>query len=249
MSIIRADECTCGITEDGEHLRTDCPHYGGLILPMPDETQVEVIQARGYVPVIPADREVWIKYENFDGAFADRIRTGSGDNTRGLQIIARYRAAFAAPPAGERGISARDLFEIMRPCFYYAKRGTPDGGSFEQSETGRLLMNGCKKLAALSHPLPADREAIARVIAVADAWDAHCLANARTNAAIPAIDGTRAERAVYDERYRASEEAKREMYRAAQEFAKWASANRASLALPPTPSARRDDSETLKDPL
>ena len=49
---------------------------------------------------------------------------------------------------------------------------------------------------------------------VFEAWDA----NDRTNAAIPAIDATRAERAVYDERYRVSEEAKREWYRAMHRF-------------------------------
>ena len=63
----------------------------------------------------------------------------------------------------------------------------------------------------------------------ADAWDAHCLAVERTNAAIPDLEATSAERAVYDERYRASEQAKRDMYGAAFELAKWASANRGAI--------------------
>ena len=69
-----------------------------------------------------------------------------------------------------------------------------------------------------AHSLPGNvgmREALTDIFA---AWDAHVAANDRTNAAIPAIDATRAERAVYDERYRASEEAKREWYRAMHRF-------------------------------
>jgi hypothetical protein len=58
-------------------------------------------------------------------------------------------------------------------------------------------------------------EALADIFA---AWDAHVEANDRTNAAVPPIDATRAERAVYDERYRSSEEAKREWYRAMHRF-------------------------------
>lgn len=51
------------------------------------------------------------------------------------------------------------------------------------------------------------------------AWDAHVAANERTNAAIPAIQSTPAERAVYDERYRASEQAKRDWFAAATALA------------------------------
>lgn len=54
---------------------------------------------------------------------------------------------------------------------------------------------------------------------VFEAWDAHVVAVERMNAAIPDIlTATRAEREVYDERYRASEEAKREWYRAMHRF-------------------------------
>lgn len=73
---------------------------------------------------------------------------------------------------------------------------------------------------------------------LADAWDAYGLALAQTNAAIPAINSTPAERAVYDERYRVSEEAKREMYRVAWEAAK--SARAAIAALPDVPVAGED---------
>lgn len=45
-------------------------------------------------------------------------------------------------------IEARTLFEIARPCFHYAKRGTGDGGAFEASETGRQLMKAMKAVAA-----------------------------------------------------------------------------------------------------
>lgn len=48
-----------------------------------------------------------------------------------------------------------------------------------------------------------------------EAFDAHKVANERTNAAIPDITtATRAEYAVYDERYRISEEAKRDWHKA-----------------------------------
>lgn len=43
---------------------------------------------------------------------------------------------------------ARELFEIARPNFHYAKRGTADGGAFEQSEIGRCLMNAMKAIAS-----------------------------------------------------------------------------------------------------
>jgi hypothetical protein len=56
------------------------------------------------------------------------------------QIATGLIEATAAPVMAD----ARDLFEIMRPSFHYAKRGTGDGGLFERSETGRLLMNACK---------------------------------------------------------------------------------------------------------
>lgn len=59
------------------------------------------------------------------------------------------------------------------------------------------------------------REALTDIFA---AWDAHVEANDRTNAAIPPIGATRAEREVYDERYRASEDAKRDWYGAMHRF-------------------------------
>lgn len=87
-----------------------------------------------------------------------------------------------------------------------------------------------------AHSLPGDalREALADIFA---AWDAHVEANERTNAAIPDITtATRAEYAVYDERYRVSEEAKREWYRAMHRFID-NPATRAAL----TPSALSGD--------
>lgn len=66
---------------------------------------------------------------------------------------ADYQRSRPTPADAGEVPTARDLFEIMRPCFHYAKRGTPDGGAFERSETGRLLMNGCEKLAARVSPL------------------------------------------------------------------------------------------------
>ncbi len=62
------------------------------------------------------------------------------------------------------------------------------------------------------------REGCDAVSAVFDAWDKHCDAVERMNAAIPAINSTPAERAVYDERYRASEDAKRDWYAAMHDF-------------------------------
>lgn len=44
---------------------------------------------------------------------------------------------------------AREIFEIMRPCFHYAKAGTPDGYDFQNSLQGKLLMNAATKVAAL----------------------------------------------------------------------------------------------------
>lgn len=181
---------------------------------MQDETLVEVIQG-------------------LDAAWAWIEHLPQGDTAQehlnAIDAARDFLLAFAAPPAGEIEAVAVRIAQERH-------------GSHDEHPT---LYAACYEgvLAALSHPLPADREAIAReALAVADAWDAHCMAVERCNAAIPAIDGTRAERAVYDEHYRASEQAKRDMYSAAQTFAKWASDNRAILALSPTSSAGRDGS-------
>jgi hypothetical protein len=77
--------------------------------------------------------------------------------------------------------------------------------------------------------LSSKNELPSELVRAADAWDAHCLAVERCNAAIPDLEATKAERAVYDERYRASEQAKRDMYGVAFELAKWASQQRAAL--------------------
>jgi hypothetical protein len=67
--------------------------------------------------------------------------------------------------------------------------------------------------------LSSKNELPSEMLRAADAWDAHCLAVERCNAAIPDLEATKAERAVYDERYRASEQAKRDMYGVAFELA------------------------------
>lgn len=69
--------------------------------------------------------------------------------------ILTYAAALASTTPASVGAmrearTARDLFEIARPCFHYAPRGTPDGFAWERSETGRLLMKAMEKIAALS---------------------------------------------------------------------------------------------------
>lgn len=63
------------------------------------------------------------------------------------------------------------------------------------------------------------------------AWLAHVNATERTNAAIPAIDATRAEREVYDERYTASEECKRAMWAAALDLTKFVAETEAAAAI------------------
>lgn len=108
----------------------------------------------------------------------------------------------------------------------------PEG---EYSSTVLYQVSQKARAALTPSPCPGDgmREALTDIFA---AWDAHVEANDRTNAAIPDIDATRAERAVYDERYRASEEAKREWYRAMHRFID-NPATRAAL----TPSALSGD--------
>jgi hypothetical protein len=77
-------------------------------------------------------------------------------------------------------------------------------------------------LTALPAPDHGWREQIAELIAVRRDFVAKREA---MNAAIPAIDATPAERALYDERYRADHEAERALFRAAQQFATWAADN------------------------
>lgn len=43
---------------------------------------------------------------------------------------------------------AKELYEIARPAFDYARKGTPDGTMFDQSERGRLLLNAMRRVAA-----------------------------------------------------------------------------------------------------
>jgi hypothetical protein len=69
-----------------------------------------------------------------------------GTETKAKEWVAYINDALAQSPSKAR--TARDLFEIARPCFHYAPRGTPDGGAFERSETGRLLMAAMEKIAA-----------------------------------------------------------------------------------------------------
>lgn len=217
---------------------------------MPDnEAPVEVIQADR-----DAAGELWMQAVGIDDA--SQVDPNDGLAAAQLEEIAiafaRHRFAFSAAPADGEG--------ELRPCPFCAAtlseptlvRGT---GQLFRFHPGVVTDKDCilagkgfggESLAAWNRrtfatraenaqvPHLGDREAIAReALKAADAWDAHCIASERTNAAIPAIDGTRAERAVYDERYRASEEARREMHRAACDFAKWASENRPSLTPSP----------------
>jgi hypothetical protein len=69
--------------------------------------------------------------------------------------------ALQSSERGEAKPTARDLFEIARPCFHYARRGTGDGSMFEASETGRLLMKAMEAIAATlspAEPSPESRE-------------------------------------------------------------------------------------------
>ena len=96
-----------------------------------------------------------------------------GTEAKAKEWVACINDALAQSPV--ETLSARDLFEIARPCFHYAKRGTPDGGMFERSETGRLLMNAMEKIAALTQPEPTAQQAtpasrILNSIEEANAW-------------------------------------------------------------------------------
>lgn len=67
---------------------------------------------------------------------------------------------------------ARELFEIARPNFHYAKRGTADGGAFEQSEIGRCLMNAMKAIAScLTFSHTGVEQAIEACAKVADGFE------------------------------------------------------------------------------
>lgn len=79
-----------------------------------------------------------------------------GTEAKAKEWVAYINDALAQSPT--RTLTARDLFEVARPCFHYAKRGTPDGDMFERGETGRLLMNAMEKIAALTQPEPVDRK-------------------------------------------------------------------------------------------
>lgn len=72
----------------------------------------------------------------------------------------------------------------------------------------------------LAHSGNAERES-GVIKALFDAWDKHCAAVERMNAARPDIaTATRAEYALYDERYQAAEEAKRDWFAAMHDFVK-----------------------------
>lgn len=69
-------------------------------------------------------------------------------------------------------LRARELFEIARPCFHYAERGTLDGNAFEQSEQGRLLMKAMNRIANTLERKPDDVRQLAEQIVAEniDAW-------------------------------------------------------------------------------
>lgn len=47
--------------------------------------------------VTQADREAWIAYEDFDGAYADKIRRGEQDTVAGLVAFALHRTEAVKP--------------------------------------------------------------------------------------------------------------------------------------------------------
>lgn len=94
----------------------------------------------------------------------------------------------------------------------------PDSNTGVQASSLGIMTEQPVSVAATrsTPPSPAlDAATIERVRAAADAWEAFVTARQAMNAAIPAIDATPAERALYDERYKADHEAEREHYRTA----------------------------------
>lgn len=125
--------------------------------------------------------------------------------------------------ARERIASAAALDAYRRASNAFAEyMGDPDGNEPIDTADNAAALVIEDYARALTLSPPSDdvlRVAPASLIAFFKAWDDYVVANDRTNAAIPAVSSTPAERAVYDERYRASEEARRDWWRAAETLA------------------------------
>lgn len=171
------------------------------------------------LPVTQSDREAAAPFANCLSDMQD-IFDGKADGLPVVQAFARHRQAHSLP--GDVGTEAEAWLRAISSWLLANDHDmTLPSGVLDTDP-----LDIADRLAALTpSPCPGDgmREALSDIFA---AWDAH----------VEAIDATRAERAVYDERYRASEEAKREWYRAMHRFID-NPATRAAL----TPSALSGD--------
>lgn len=192
------------------------------------------------LPVTQADRKAAAPFANCLSDMQD-IFDGKADGLPVVQAFARHRISHSLPETSFR------LFEQLRDLaddtLMEAGAVRYNAGDIEKVQDalidmGSLARDALDALAALTpSPCPGDgmREALADIFA---AWDKHCDAVSRMNAARPDVLGhaTRAERQVYDERYFASEDAKRDWFAAMHRFIK-NPVTRAAL----TPSALSGD--------
>jgi len=89
---------------------------------------------------------------------------------------------------------------------------------------------------------PYDAERLKGLIeAASSAWSDFCTKREAMNSAIPSLDASPAERALYDERYKADHEAEREHFRTALELAHSSAAIATALA------AQAEEIERLRD--
>jgi len=60
----------------------------------------------------------------------------------------RHREQDTLSRDGREAFTADELYEMVRPIWHYAPRGTGDGGMFFASERGQMLMRSMEKIAA-----------------------------------------------------------------------------------------------------
>lgn len=135
--------------------------------PQQDETRVEVVRGDREMAASNILRRLIYQHggeQSWMDASTQSIRMGEQDDHWEVQAFARHRIAFAAPPSGEREAVAISIAQERH-------------GSHDEHPT---LYAACYEgaLAAFSHPLPADREAIARE-AHSRAFQLHWIAAAR----------------------------------------------------------------------
>jgi len=91
------------------------------------------------------------------GSATDGVREGRKDSLSVVRAFARFEQDTLSR-GGREAFTADELYEMVRPIWHYAPRGTGDGNMFFASERGQMLMRSMEKIAAALSTAPASPE-------------------------------------------------------------------------------------------